>query len=384
MGFETHFSFRKENPSLFLHLAHIPAEDCPQAPTRTGNLPQSLLAGSSVQVASVECTVGYYPNPAPHKCVARGQPASRRGVVHRKERPHSTAALVSAGVPSCEQQLAWPASHSHGIMAYSGNMNPSWLNAGAGQGAAPTPTSNANANISDGSNNQPSWLNPPPRPVPAQEPTKSSKASRGWFSSKSTPTEITSVAVDGPDLRQAPAQGARGGAAQPDGEADEGCDCCSMVPEKCFPENRCVAIGSALGVSIVCDAFSFALLTNHYLIAFGVVFLLSFVANLTTMLIFFGPRKYLRGMFTRKRVVSTVFFFGLTFLVVILCFTHGVYWVVMVAFIAQQVAWAFNFAAGCAALWHRRSTWRKAHVPCAHSNPDLSFGFTPCAIPEPK
>ena len=151
----------------------------------------------------------------------------------------------------------------------------------------------------------------------------------------------------GTDLRSAPAAK----------EGDDGC--CALEPEKVCADNRCYALGACIAVSVCCDAVFIALLTNHYYVSFGVVFLLSFLASLALMLIFFGPRKYLRGLLTRKRIVSTSFFFGLTALTVMLAFVDGIeYYVLILAFLGQQLAWAFNFAAG--------------------------FGITPCALPEAK
>lgn len=94
---------------------------------------------------------------------------------------------------------------------------------------------------------------------------------------------------------------------------------------------------------------------HHYYIIFGILFLSSFIASLTLMLVFFGPRKYMNGLTSKKRVVSTLFFFGLTALTVLLAFVTTNYYLILFSFIFQQIAWGFNFAAG--------------------------FGITPCALP---
>ena len=163
------------------------------------------------------------------------------------------------------------------------------------------------------------------------------------------------------DLRQARGKqsGKRSSARGQTAETESDGGPCAVIPESCCAGNRCQVLGGCLAVSAVCDAVSMWQLQSGQLVSFGIIFLISVIANVTIMFVFFGPRKYVTGLFTRKRVVTTVLFYGLTVLTIALCFGHGVEPIAVIfCFIAQQIAWAFNMAAG--------------------------FGCTPCALPEKK
>jgi len=255
----------------------------------------------------------------------------------------------------------------------SGNMTPSWLNAGGGASGGGGSTANpfsSNSNQpswctpglgndgnepswcrpSGGATDQPGWAQPRPaeaapttQPAPAEAPSK--KKTGGWFTKKHL--EVTTIAIDGADLRTAPPdkKNARGSTKRADKE------------EKCCPQYRWHILLGCLAAAILFDALAMFRLRSNDITGFGILFFISFTANMSMMLVFFGPMKYLKGLFTPKRLITTVCFYGLTALVIALCFVDGVpiIWIILL-FLGQQIAWGFNLAAG--------------------------FGCTPCALPE--
>ena len=227
------------------------------------------------------------------------------------------------------------------------DLNPSWLNPrGASSGAAEDPQGSQPSwcRPAAASSSQPSWLNPVAAP-PAQ--TAPSAPRKNWFSfgRSEPPAEITSVVVDGDVGHAPPAPKPTRSSRERGPEGDKFCK-----------EYRCQILLGCLAVAILADGIAMWRLKAGDYKTFGVCFGLAFAANMLMMLVFFGPIKYCAGALSRKRMITTLFFYGLTALVIFLCFAETEPMVILLLFLCQQVAWAANIAAG--------------------------FGCTPCALPE--